>query len=93
MSCVTCSKHVAEANYDRMSRWYDIIAGSSEWKFVKVGLEMLTPVEWEKIRKISYGAGKSVLASNHSPTGGIREPGAFRPSIRCHSLKMIIPRK
>jgi hypothetical protein len=31
---VTRSKDVAKVSYDRMSKLYDLIAGTSEWKFV-----------------------------------------------------------
>ena len=61
ISRVTRSKDVAKASYDRMSRWYDLIAGTSEWKFVKIGLDLLKASEGEVILDIGYGTGKSVL--------------------------------
>jgi demethylmenaquinone methyltransferase/2-methoxy-6-polyprenyl-1,4-benzoquinol methylase len=45
-----------------MSRWYDLIAGTSEWKFVKIGLDLLKATEGEAVLDIGYGTGKSVLA-------------------------------
>jgi demethylmenaquinone methyltransferase/2-methoxy-6-polyprenyl-1,4-benzoquinol methylase len=45
-----------------MSRWYDLIAGTSEWRFVQVGLDLLQAAEGEAILDIGFGTGKSVLA-------------------------------
>ncbi|NIM96417.1 MAG: methyltransferase domain-containing protein [Anaerolineales bacterium] len=45
-----------------MSRWYDWIAGSSEWKFVKVGLEQLDALEGEVVLEIGHGTGRAILA-------------------------------
>jgi demethylmenaquinone methyltransferase/2-methoxy-6-polyprenyl-1,4-benzoquinol methylase len=59
---VTRSKDVAKASYDRMSKWYDFIAGTSEWKFVKVGLDLLRAMDGEAVLDIGFGTGKSVLA-------------------------------
>ena len=66
ISRVTRSKESARVSYNRMSKWYDWIAGSSEWKFVEVGLELLKASEGEKILDIGYGTGRSVLAMAQS---------------------------
>lgn len=60
ISRVTRSKAVARASYNRLSKWYDLIAGSSEWKFVKSGLELLNASPAEKILDIGFGTGKSI---------------------------------
>lgn len=59
---VTRSKAVARANYDRLSRWYDLIAGGSERKAVECGLDLLHAVEGEAVLEIGYGTGRSVVA-------------------------------
>ncbi len=66
ISRVTRSKDSARASYDRMSRWYDLIAGSSEWKYVQIGLSLLKASEGEKILEIGHGTGKSVRAIANS---------------------------
>ena len=73
ISRVTRSKAVAKASYDRMSKWYDVIAGSSEWKFVKAGLNLLNVTEGETVLEIGYGTGKSVvvLARTVGETGRV----------------------
>ena len=62
ISRVTRTKETARASYDRLSRWYDLLAGTSEWKFVKVGLDLIEAKKGESILEIGYGTGKAVLA-------------------------------
>ena len=62
ISRVTRSKVVAKASYDRLSRWYDLIAGWSERKAVECGLKQLHAIEGEIVLEIGYGTGRSIVA-------------------------------
>jgi len=55
------SKQVAKRSYDRLSRWYDLLAGSSEWKFTQLGLQMLSAAEGERVLEIGFGTGNALL--------------------------------
>jgi demethylmenaquinone methyltransferase/2-methoxy-6-polyprenyl-1,4-benzoquinol methylase len=56
------SKDEAKASYNRMSRWYDWIAGRSEKKYRDSGLEKLNAQPGEHILEIGYGTGHCVQA-------------------------------
>ena len=49
ISRVLRSKAEAKAAYDKMSRWYDMLAGSSEQDFVRLGLEKLAAAETVRV--------------------------------------------
>ena len=55
------SKDDAKLNYDRLSRWYDLITGSSEWYFTRSGLSLLNAQPGENVLEIGYGTGKALL--------------------------------
>jgi ubiquinone/menaquinone biosynthesis C-methylase UbiE len=58
---VSSSKAAARATYDRLSRWYDLLA-SSEQRFVRLGVGMLDAQPGESILEIGPGTGHAVLA-------------------------------
>ena len=57
-------------NYDRMSRWYDMFAGS-EKKFTETGLQILGAKVGERVLEIGFGTGHSLamLAQQVGETG------------------------
>lgn len=57
-------------NYDRMSRWYDMFAGS-EKKFTENGLQILGAKAGERVLEIGFGTGHSlaILTQQVGETG------------------------
>jgi len=68
ISRVTRSKQKARLSYNRMSRWYDLFAGSSEQKFMRFGISQLRPQPGEKILEIGCGTGHGLIALARSVT-------------------------
>jgi demethylmenaquinone methyltransferase/2-methoxy-6-polyprenyl-1,4-benzoquinol methylase len=62
VSRVQRSKAESKAAYDKMSRWYDVLAGSSEQEFVRQGLEKLAAAEGELVLEIGFGTGHALVA-------------------------------
>ncbi len=50
----------ARQAYDRLSRWYDLFAGSEDW-FTFHGLQMVSVQPGEKVLEIGPGTGKALL--------------------------------
>lgn len=59
---LTRSKSQVRANYDRLSRWYDLIGGWSEQRFREIGLQQLAPVKGETILELGFGTGHCIQA-------------------------------
>lgn len=59
---VTRSKAQAQATYDRLSRWYDRLAGGSESRLIDAALQDLAIGDGEKVLEIGFGTGRALLA-------------------------------
>ena len=51
----------AQTNYNRMSSFYDLLAGTSERRFTSLGLKMLAIQAGEKVLEIGFGTGHSLV--------------------------------
>jgi ubiquinone/menaquinone biosynthesis C-methylase UbiE len=59
---VSRSKSEARTSYNKLSRWYDVLAEQSEKRFRDVGLRKLKPIEGEHLLEIGFGTGHGLLA-------------------------------
>jgi ubiquinone/menaquinone biosynthesis C-methylase UbiE len=73
ISSVNRTKEEARASYDKMSGWYDLLAGSSEQKYKDIGLQKLKARPGETVLEIGFGTGKCILelAQSTGETGKV----------------------
>ncbi len=71
MAPVRRTPQEARSAYDRMSRWYDLLAGGSEEPHVEAGLRKLSAASGEQILEIGFGTGHALmsLAEATGPAG------------------------
>jgi demethylmenaquinone methyltransferase/2-methoxy-6-polyprenyl-1,4-benzoquinol methylase len=62
ISRVKRSKAEAKETYDKISHWYDKLAGSSEQEFVQLGLEKLAVSRDEVVLEVGFGTGDALVA-------------------------------
>lgn len=61
ISPVRRSKQDARETYDRLSSWYDLLAGTSERKYRLAGLDLLHAEKGDNLLEIGFGTGDSLL--------------------------------
>jgi ubiquinone/menaquinone biosynthesis C-methylase UbiE len=61
ISRVTRTRAQAKSAYNKMSRWYDLMAGNAEQKISDIGLKMLDVKPAEKVLEIGCGTGNSIV--------------------------------
>jgi ubiquinone/menaquinone biosynthesis C-methylase UbiE len=60
------TKAETRANYDRLSRWYDLLAGASERTYRELGLRKLDVQPGARVLEVGPGTGHALLALAHS---------------------------
>jgi ubiquinone/menaquinone biosynthesis C-methylase UbiE len=63
---MTIARQTTRTNYDRLSRWYDILSGSSERPARVRGMQMLNIQPGERVLEIGCGTGESLPMLAHS---------------------------
>jgi ubiquinone/menaquinone biosynthesis C-methylase UbiE len=62
ISRVIRTKVEAKVSYDKMSGFYDLLAGIAEKNIKEAGLQKLTVKNGEVVLEIGYGTGQSIIA-------------------------------
>ncbi len=62
VSRVVRSKQQAKSTYDRISRWYDILAGGFESRHRDTGIRTLAPDVGDVVLEIGFGTGHAIVA-------------------------------
>ena len=67
------SKKQAKISYDKLSKWYDFLAGGSEKKYRDAGLVKLSVKQGEKVLEVGFGTGYciSLLARSVGEDGKV----------------------
>jgi len=73
ISRVVRSRTEARGNYNRLGRWYDRVAGSSEERYRQLGIRALSLQAEERVLEIGFGTGNCLVefAATVGPDGWV----------------------